>query len=199
MIKRKIFTACFVVLIMRFTGECQSDNTAALYLQTSEINDYMVHYEADRSSILRFYSTSASRDEWWASQDGQAYNSPERRQRLLTLISDYQKSLTEVDFDKISINGKVDYLLFRRNLDDQAYQLALEQKSYDQISKYLPFSDRLYTLEKPRRRGIAVDGEAVARELNAVNKEIAKSIEKFKTNDSLDMKSATIAADAAKG
>jgi hypothetical protein len=177
----------------------QNSATTDLYRQTSEMADLMIKYDADRASIMRFYSTSGNGDEWWTRQQGNEYNSPERRQRLLQLISDYKKQTGDVDFDKMNINGKVDYLLFKRNLEDAQYQLLLEQKNYDQVVKFLPFSDKIYAIEKPRRRGIAVNGEVAAKELNDISKEVSKAIEKLKTTDSIEMKQASLASDAVKG
>jgi hypothetical protein len=43
--------------------------------------DMMIKYEADKGSILRFYSTGGTEGEWWMRQ-GNDYNSPERRLHL---------------------------------------------------------------------------------------------------------------------
>jgi hypothetical protein len=37
-------------------------NTSSLYSQTSEMADAMIQYDADKASILRFYSTSSQGD-----------------------------------------------------------------------------------------------------------------------------------------
>ena len=177
---------------------CQQDKND-LYLQTSEVNDIMVHFNADHNEIMRFYSTSGNRSEWWNDQGSNRYNSPERRQRLLQLIGDYAKQLETMDFDKMGINGKVDYLLFKRDLDDERYKLEEEGKNYAQVTKYLPFSDTIYALEKPRRRGLVVNGQQVAKTLNDVKKQISKSLDDLKKGDSLESKQAKIAAEAVKG
>jgi len=177
---------------------CQQDKND-LYLQTSEVNDIMVHYNADHGVVMRFYSTSGNRSEWWNDDDRSRYNSPERRQRLLQLISDYTRQLEAMDFDKMGINGKVDYLLFKRDLDDEKYKLEEEGKHYAQVTKYVPFSDTIYALEKPRRRGLVVNGQQVAKTLNDVKKQIVKSLDDLKKGDSLESKQAKTAADAVKG
>jgi len=177
---------------------CQQDKND-LYLQTSEVNDIMVHYNADHGVVMRFYSTSGNRSEWWNDDDRSRYDSPERRQRLLQLISDYTRQLEAMDFDKMGINGKVDYLLFKRDLDDEKYKLEEEGKHYGQVTKYVPFSDTIYALEKPRRRGLVVNGQQVAKTLNDVKKQIVKSLDDLKKGDSLESKQAKTAADAVKG
>ena len=172
-------------------------NTSDLYSQTSEMADGMIQYDADKASIIRFYSTSSQGD--FQRQQGPGYNTPERRKRLLELIDQYLDKLKKLPFEKWNINGKVDYILFKRNLESEQYQLLEEQKIYDQVAKYLSFSDRLYTLQKPRRRGISVNGEEVAKELNDINKDITTAIEKLKKADSLEQSHASLASEAAKG
>ncbi|TAL46933.1 MAG: hypothetical protein EPN92_05345, partial [Chitinophagaceae bacterium] len=170
-----------------------------LYQQTSEMADMMIQYDADKGSIMRFYSTHGSQGEWWTRRQLSDYNTPERRQHLLELINNYQKQMQLVDFSKMNINGKVDYLLFKRDLDDEEYKLQQEDKIYQQVTQYLPFSDRIYALEKPRRRGIAANGEEVAKELNSVCKEIIKAIDKLKAGDSIEKKQTNMVVAAVKG
>lgn len=172
--------------------------STSLYSQTSEMGDMMAQYDADRQSIVRFYSAGGSEANWWAPQRN-SYNSPERRQRLLQNIQSYLKEMEKLDFEKFNVNGKVDYILFKRPLKDEQYKLKEEQSVYDQIVKYIPFSERIYALEKPRRRGIAVNGEQAAKELNDINKVIVTAIDKFKKDDSLEMKQAISASDAVGG
>jgi len=170
-----------------------------LYKQTSEMADIMVNYNADKTSITSFFSTSGTQGEWRMRQQGNNYNSPERRQKLLQLINDYQDKLTKLPFDKMNINGKVDYILFKRNIESEEYQLKEEQRIYNQVEKYLPFSDALYNMQKPRRRGMAVQGEEIAKELNDINEEIKNAIVVARKSDSLESKQAIMASDAAKG
>jgi len=82
MIRNKTLLTIIAVLTSIQFAFCQADKND-LYLQTSEVNDIMVHYNADHGIIMRFYSTSGNRSEWWNNQYGDNYNSPERRQRLL--------------------------------------------------------------------------------------------------------------------
>lgn len=170
--------------------------TDKLYIQTSEIHDIMVRYNADKGSITRFYGISSG--EWGRGGSGN-YNTPERRERLLTLINTYLTELDKTDFDKTSINGKVDYILFKSKLEDEHYQLNQEAQLYKQVSKYLGFSDRIFNLEKPRKRGLSVKGEEVAKEMNSIIKDVEKAIESLKKEPDLDMPQAQMAATAVKG
>ncbi len=197
MYKVKVFVLIAIAVIAIQVSYSQS--SIDLYRQTSEMNDYMVKFNADHGIISRFYSSNGNRSEWWSNQQDDSYNSPERRERLLGLINDYLIKIDKLDFEKMNINGKVDYLLFKRDLEDEKYKLEKEAKEYTQVVKYLPFSERIYALQKPRRRGLAVNGQDVAKELNDVSKQIKKSIDDLQKGDSVDSKQAKKASDAVKG
>jgi hypothetical protein len=196
MMKRNaiLFTVISFVLLQHAIA--QKADVTNLYAQTSEMADMMIKYEADKGSILRFYSYSDESESDGESRWQSGYNSPERRQHLQELITNYLKQLQDIDFKKMNINGKVDYLLFKRNIEDEQYQLLQEQKLYNGAAQYFPFAERIYTLEKPRRRGIAVNGEVVAKELNDINKDITVAINKITAGDSIESKQAKFAATA---
>jgi hypothetical protein len=190
---RKILLYFSLVLL---TTHLLAQNPKDLYLQTSEMNHYMVQYDADKGSIMRFYATTNPME---FRGNVSPYHSPERRQRLLQLIADHLKQLDQLEFDKMSINGKVDYLLFRRNLEDERYQLLEEQKNYAQVVHFLPFSDRVYQLVKPRSRGLNVQGQEVAKEMDSILKEVTKANAKLKEAAAVEQNLASLASEAVKG
>ncbi len=196
---KKIVVVLVVGIFLPGLPSTAQQSSVNLYQQTSEMADRMIQYDADKGSIMRFYSTHGSQEERWSRRELSDYNSPERRQRLLQLINNYKKQMEQVDFKKMNINGKVDYLLFQRDLDDEEYKLLQEDKTYQQLIRHLPFSDSIYAMEKPRRRGIAVNGEEVAKQLNAICKEISKANDKLKTSDSIEKKQAYMASAAVEG
>ena len=185
---KKIIVIIVIGIFMPGSRSSAQQSSTNLYVQTSEMADIMIQYDADKESIMRFYAARGAQPERWGRRQLSEYNTPERRRRLLDLIDSYEKKMEQADFNKMSINGKVDYVLFKRDLDDEKYKLQQEDKVYQQASQYLVFSDKIYALEKPRRRGIAVNGEEVAKELNSICKEIKIAIDKLKTSDSIEKK-----------
>lgn len=175
-------------------GQQSSQN---LYLQTSEMADAMIQYDADKASIIRAFAAGPQRFRF-GRQTSMDYNTPERRKKLLTLINDYLNQLNQLPFEKWNINGKVDYILFKRNLEDEKYQLQQEGELYGKVAPYLPYAQRLLTLQEPRRRGLNVNGEAVAKELNDINKQIIAALTTLKKSDSLEMKQALMGDETAK-
>ncbi|QOI96765.1 MAG: DUF885 family protein [Flammeovirgaceae bacterium] len=135
-----------------------------LLLQTSEVHNLMVNYEADRGSLYRFYTIT---------------NSPERRERLKTFYTDYLNRLQQLPFENLSQGGKVDYVLFKRDLQEALYQLAVEEREYNQIKRYVTMADPLYDIEKKRRRGVSLNSEEVAGQLNEIQKKVNEAIKKL--------------------
>lgn len=193
-----IFTMFFALAGTPVIVFAQNIN-ADLYLQTSEVNNTIVHYDADKGSIMRFYSTNSTADIYGVQYDPGNYNTPERRARLQQLIADYKKQLESLNFDAMSSNGKVDYILFNRNLNSEQYELQQQQKVYERIKIYFPFEEKIYALEKPRRRGIKADGEAVAKEMEDLRKAVGEQIKIVSKAEGLDKTASDFAVLHTKG
>jgi len=138
--------------------------------QPTEVYSLLINYEADRGSLNRFY--------WIA-------GSPERRERMITFHKDYLKKLEQLPFDNFSTGGKVDYLLFKRDLENELYLLAQEEKEAAQITKYTSLGDPIYQLEKQRRRGLHLKSEEIAKQLNDIRKNVLASSQKLSKEPNL--------------
>ncbi|WP_206614516.1 DUF885 family protein [Chitinophaga barathri] len=150
------FLCCIVFVALQFAAYAQSADTD-LYRQSSEVNNIMVQYNADRGTLSRFYAIP---------------NTPERRERMKLLQDTYIKRLEQLDFDKLPTGSRVDYILFHRNLDDELFRLNEEKEEYAAVEKWFPFAERMYAIERTRRRGTAPDAEKLAGELNSIAKEL---------------------------
>jgi hypothetical protein len=156
---RKLFRfSCLAILLCTTTILfAQNGKSTDTYYQTSEVQPVMTNYEADRGGLSRFYTVT---------------NSPERRERFKKFINDYLKQLEQLPFETMKTSGKVDYILFKRNLNNELRALELEEKEYKAIYKYVAFGDPIYDLEKLRRRGTAMNGNDVASKLNTMEKQL---------------------------
>lgn len=156
---RKLFRfSCLAILLCSATIPfAQNGKSTDTYYQTSEVQPVMANYEADRGGLNRFYTVT---------------NSPERRERFRKFINDYLKQLEQLPFETMKTSGKVDYILFKRNLNNELRALDLEEKEYKAIYKYVAFGDPIYDLEKLRRRGTAMNGGDVANKLNTMEKQL---------------------------
>jgi hypothetical protein len=201
LMKQKIAGLCLLLAVCLCLQVSAQAPTPSLYLQSSEMHDMMVQYNADLGNVTRFYATNANAGFGGGGRgggggQGNNYNSPERRARMQKLISDYEKQMNAVSFDKISVYAKVDYILFKRVLDDAKEKLKAEDENYAKIVSYLPFSDKIYDLEKPRRRGMNVNGEQVAKQMNEIIKQVVAAKEALKKEGSIDIKLTTLGGEA---
>lgn len=182
----------YLALLILFSYTCYPQSKIDLYTQTSEVNDIMIRYDADRGSIMRFYGSG----DGWRSEAG--FNTPERRERLQQLNKTYLKELEQMPFSSMNINGKVDYLLFKTKLTDQQYQLNKEDKTYNEIADLLPFYNQVLQMQQPRRRGISVKGEEIARQMDGMRKEIETLSKKLNTGVALSKEQALTASGSAR-
>ncbi len=153
-------------------------------LQTSEVDHLLVNYEADKGSLTRFYTVA---------------NSPERRQRLKQFYQDYQAKLASLKFENLSQEGRVDYLLFKRDLADEIKSLEEEAVEYEQVKQLFPFAHTIYDLEKSRRRGAIVNGEQAARQLASLQQEVLQSIKNLSSAEALPAPLAKRATESVNG
>ena len=155
-----------------------------LYEQTSEVNNLMVKYQADYGSLHRFYYMQSS---------------PDRLQRLKGLNQDYLAQLEGMDYQSLSTGARVDFLMFRRDVQEDLRQLTLEQEELAQVQQWLPFAPYLYDIERERRRGKSLEWQEVARKLNDTGNDIEAITVKLSGTEPFDQKLTKRVSDAIKG
>lgn len=112
--------------------------------------DYLVQYQADRGSLLRFYIIQGS---------------PERRERLLNFYKDYLAILDKLPFESYSTGGKADWLLLKRDIESEIFELQEESTRFEKTKGLVSTGSPLYELEKLCRRGKHLDSEKVSADL----------------------------------
>ncbi|MEJ7560599.1 MAG: DUF885 family protein [Pedobacter sp.] len=125
--------------------------------QTKKIAVIMEHYQADRYLLRDFYVIQSA---------------PETKTRFKILANDYLKKIETEDFNSFTVGDKVDYLLFKRDLQETLLELSKSDKEYEKVKGLFPFADQLYSFEKLSRRGTTVEGQKIAEQLNAINKQL---------------------------
>lgn len=170
MSKRTVFLLS-TLLGTTASGFAQPAPVQELYRQTSDVHHLMTQYAADRGSLTRFYTIE---------------NSPERRERLRRHTEETLGALQKLNFDRMPVDSQVDYVLLKRNLEMDLFELNKETVEVEKTKAWFPFADKIYALEKSRRRGASVNGEQLATELAALGREIAsirKTVEKQENID----------------
>jgi hypothetical protein len=158
--------------------------TAAMYEQSSETSGLVIQYGQDVNAIKDFYSPYTKVDGY---EDQSVQTSPEERKRLMEIGNGYLEKLKQLDFDSMSIYGKVDYTLLKKEIVYDLGSIKKDEEEYNKISGYIPFADDIYQLEKKRRRGISLDGQEIALQLNSILKAVNTSKTAFASISSIDM------------
>jgi hypothetical protein len=110
-------------------------------------------------------------------------NSPEYYDRFKKYYNDKLSGLNAVNFDNLTVSDKVDFLLLKRNISKALLDLSTSENIYRQVSEQVSFAESIIDLQRKRRRGDYLDGEATANILVSVKQKI------LKTNQNLNQQS----------
>lgn len=144
------------------------------YAPCQEMPSLIQNYNVDSRTLGRYYSPASNRGGGGFGGGGadQSIGSPEKNKRLQELVQDYLKKLAAINFKTLSQECKVDYILFKRDLTERANQLTADAAEVAKINKWFPFANKVYELEKQRRRGFQPNAEQVAKDWAGIVTEI---------------------------
>ncbi len=131
--------------------------TSFMTSTSGEMADIISRYSADAGALQRRYDTP---------------DSPSRRNRLRAFYTTWRQRLTELDFGKLSQEGKVDYVLLDNHLRYQLDLMGREDKDLAETATLLPFAASLLKLQEDRRELLTMDGQKSARLLADVTKQV---------------------------
>jgi hypothetical protein len=165
----RLFTFLFLTFLASSTAFAQSSKDKFnLYEQTSETAGLVIGYAQDIRAVRGFYSPMAGGGRGFASP-ANVLNSPEQRKRLNEIDQNYLKKLAGLDFNAMSIYGKVDYILLKRNIDDHLLTLDRRRKrNTRRLRNTFHLQARFMSWKKAAGAVLHVDGQKVAGKLNDV-------------------------------
>lgn len=123
----------------------------------SELRPAIERYVADRGSLLRSYPVESS---------------PARLARLKQFYAAWQGLLGKMNFEAMSQDGKVDYVLFKTRLESEQQQLEMQSKALAEIAPLLPFAQTITELAEARRQMQKLDSQKAATQINDLTKQI---------------------------
>ena len=178
--------AGLLVLLLLNPGSTTAQISPDSYVPCQEMPTLMQNYDADLQSLTRFYTSSfyGSRYRGNSSIEGAA---PEVRARFDSLYHEYLDKLEKLDFNGLSQECKVDYILFKRDLKERLRAAAEDAAQYDKVKHWFPFADSIYATEKLRRRGHVLDAEALAKDWFGYAKTVATLKSQLRKDSSMDM------------
>jgi len=123
----------------------------------SEMRSAIERYTVDRGSLQRSYPVAVS---------------PSRRERFKKFYEEWLSSLQSQDFDSMSEDGKIDYILFKNHLEYELRQLDIQSRQISEIEPFIPFGTKIIELEEARRRMEPIDSAKTAALLNDLKKQV---------------------------
>ncbi|MEK6571613.1 MAG: hypothetical protein AABZ61_09595, partial [Bacteroidota bacterium] len=123
----------------------------------SEMRGVIERYLADRGSLSRVYTIETS---------------SARQTQFKQFYTDWLAALEKLDFDAMSQDGRVDYLLFKNLLGHELRQLGIRAKAFAEMAPLIPFAETIIDLEEARRRMESIDSPKTAALLTTMNKQI---------------------------
>lgn len=130
----------------------------SLWAEATELVNLITTYQADRGALSRLYTNRLSA-EYFA--------------RMESFNQDYLKTLQAQNYDALSEDGKIDYVLFRNYLEKQLAELDLEKRDFMAIQSVVAFGKPLEDFVVARRRAKQPDAQALAASWDAVAKAVA--------------------------
>jgi uncharacterized protein (DUF885 family) len=114
-------------------------------------------YTADSMALTRTYAVNIS---------------PAYTARFEKFYADTQQQLAGMNFDSLSQEDKVDYLLLENRVTANLHQLAIEKKQIEEMRQLLPFAQTIEDLMEARRLMQRPDAEKDAAALTAMVKQM---------------------------
>ena len=132
----------------------------------SELAPVVERFSTDLASIRRRYDATAS---------------PDQRRRMREFYTSWGNELRGIGFDRLSQEGKVDYVLLANYLEYQLDLLERQGTQRGETSALLPFADRLLALQDARRNLTTLDSRAAATALAEITRQIDSLRARFET------------------
>jgi uncharacterized protein (DUF885 family) len=145
---------CFLIQIPAQTSNRTKPTATA---PVSEMRSSIERYTVDRGSLARTYPVQYSRS---------------RGDRFKKFYEQWLASLQSLDFDSMSQDGKIDYILFKNHLEYELRQLDIQSRQLSEIEPLVPFAAKIIDLEETRRRMEPIDSAKVAATLNDLRKQV---------------------------
>ena len=121
------------------------------------LRSFYERFDADHGNLKRFYNVPLSGND---------------HKRRLAFYQEQHRALEKLDFDRLSREGRVDYLLLRNELKHIQKQAAREAELDAEVLPLMPFWRPIVDQLEAHRRLDPVDGKTVASRLESVEEQI---------------------------
>jgi uncharacterized protein (DUF885 family) len=136
---------------------CVPDMSEIMGRRASELRDLFERYDRDQAALGRRHSVAIC---------------PTRRARFRSFHAQWRSALDAVDFDALSCDGRMDYLLFQNLLERKLRQLDRDEVLAAETAPLLPFEVPILDLQEARRRFDTLDPQAAGAVLASLDKQV---------------------------
>lgn len=116
--------------------------------QVFEFYEPISRFQADRAALERKYSLKETQEYY---------------ERITIHLNEWLAYLGAVDYDALTYDGKLDYILFRNHIEKAQFFHRINEEDFHRVGYVTDFADGLYEFVRDRRRGKTVSGQAEAR------------------------------------
>ncbi|NEW77897.1 MAG: DUF885 domain-containing protein [Gelidibacter sp.] len=127
----------------------------------SSLIDLVNMFSADKRALNTFYNNKESEEYY---------------QRFTILYNDWDKKIESIDFEKLTQQEKVDYLLLKNLITKESYFLNIDYKAFKELAYVTDFTKNVYPFIIERRRGKKPNAQALAATLHTASKTVEKEI-----------------------
>ena len=156
----------------------------SLNLYATDFNEIVSSYQADKGALQRKYPNALS----------EVYF-----ERFTKFYADARQDLDKINFEALTKDQKVDYVLLRNQIDKSIYFHGLEFKAFNEVKNVVVKAQPIYSFNESRKTGLNPKSDKLAADFNSVEKEIRAEITALKTKKPFDSwQKAELAADIVK-
>ena len=122
-------------------------DTIEIDRSSSELRPMIERYSADQRSLNRTYPIRLSAT---------------RHARFEQFVTQTETDLRKLNFDALSHDAQIDYLLFRNHLEHDRSQLELDARQMAEMEPLVPFAKTIIDFEEARRKMEPIDSKKAA-------------------------------------
>jgi uncharacterized protein (DUF885 family) len=154
-------------ILLLFLGLVFSHTT----LKAQTLPDLIIQYSADERILERFYTVPGT---------------SESIDRMKTLTSNYESKLEAMNYNRLSLDEKVDYQLFARRLREDRRNLNNLEEVLSESNYLFPFEEGMYAIIREKRRGQQPDAKAMAKRMTDILTILQGVHEKVEEGENID-------------
>ena len=142
-------------------------NLAEIRQSPGELSSLIQRYVTDRGSLERFFVVPMS---------------PLRQERFRRFNNEWLSALEKLNFDSLSRDDQIDYLLFKNYLNHELSELSNEEKRFAEIEPLVPFARTIIELSDNRQQLKWIEPSKAANLLNDLNGQIEAARKQVEAN-----------------